>query len=96
MCRKGNPAAHSVRHSKAQFIQETHRQLAAVPVFREVVFVSGALPVADAVAVAADALTSGALFACLPASTFPLSSAPSSIASLSVSTSPVTCPVLHS
>ena len=65
MFRKGNAAARSVSHSQPEFMQETHRQLAAVPVFSDVV--SGALLFEDAVAVAADALTSGALFAGLPA-----------------------------
>src|SRR5216683_5644847 len=97
MERQGNATARPVPHSEAQFVQKTHFQFAAaVPEFNAVGVVSAALPVAAAVA--ADALISGVLLGCgcLPASTLPRNSAPSSIAKRSVSTSPVTCPVLHS
>src|SRR6266571_5094518 len=65
MHRKG-PAARPARHSKAQFVQDAHCQLATVPEFNDVVSTD-----LDEAA-AADALTSTGLFGCLPASTFPL------------------------
>src|SRR6266704_1468616 len=89
MHRKG-PAARPARHSKAQFVQDAHCQLATVPEFNDVVSTD-----LDEAA-AADALTSTGLFGCLPASTFPRNSAPSSMANRSVCTSPVTWPVLQS
>src|SRR6266704_5234247 len=89
MHRKG-PAARPARHSKAQFVQDAHCQLATVPEFNDVVSTD-----LDEAA-AADALTSTGLCGCLPASTFPRNSAPSSMANRSVCTSPVTWPVLQS
>src|SRR6266581_9677258 len=90
MHRKGPAAARPARHSKAQFVQDAHCQLATVPEFNDVVSTD-----LDEAA-AADALTSTGLFGCLPASTFPRNSAPSSMANRSVCTSPVTWPVLQS
>ena len=90
MQRKRNTSTRASSHSKTEFIQEAHFQSAAVPEFSGVG--STALPVAAA----AEALISAVLFGCLPASTLPRSSAPSSIARRSVCTSPMTCPVLHS
>src|SRR6266851_905799 len=89
MHRKG-PAARPARHSKAQFVQDAHCQLATVPEFKDVVSTD------FDEAAAADALPSTGLFGCLPASTFPRNSAPSSMANRSVCTSPVTWPVLQS
>src|SRR5213596_1466674 len=83
MHRNGPAAARPICHAKTQFIQKAHRQLAAVPGLKGVA--SATLPVADAVAdvdadaVAAEALISAVWFGCLPASTLPRSSAPSSI-----------------